>query len=240
MATVVGTNGKPLLTAANFEDDGEQITIVPAGTAPAPSLKGYTCDTVRAVPPPSTAVPICASAATCWGSDSRLLRVNTQAMQATLSMRVVCNDTWGSRLSYFVNSEPLGNVDTAAAALVQMGAVHGQAGATANIHELDVDGTFQTRNGRLRLVRETMFSPKATLGYGNLWTTAIRSRGSLVQALTGPLCVATGAGGAKLSGSVAAADVKAIECLRGLLGEPRMLPALGVLNKSGGCEDHME
>ena len=126
-------------------------------------------------------------------------------------------------------SEPLGAGDTAASTLAAMSALHGNSDAAANIHELELDGTFQTRKGRLRVVRETLYSPSATLGYGNLWTTAIRYRASLVKELKGPLCIATGAGGAKLSRSVAAVDKKAVECLRGLLGESRTIPALGVL-----------
>ena len=171
-------------------------------------------------------------------------------MQATLSTRVKYSDVWDTR-AYFVMSEPLGiGLDTAAAALMTMSALHGHVGhggvrvghqmlgtaanpdAAANIHELELDGTFQTRRSRLQVVCETLFSPSATLGYGNLWTTAVRSRASLVKELKGPLCVATGAGGAKLSRSVAVADEKAVECLRGLLGEPRMIPALGVLSST--------
>ena len=133
----------------------------------------------------------------------------------TLRTRTTFTDKAQHRRAFFVLQEPLGVGDRATATR-QMEVQHHNGSSASRHHLLDVDGQFDTRNTRLRVVRETLFGEGAVLGYGNRWTQAMLSRKKLCLALLRA---------AEVEGK--RDHLATVSCLRGLLGVPRELPPVG-------------
>ena len=96
---------------------------------------------------------------------------------------------------------------------------HRKTASASTIALLDVDGEHNATSTRLRIVRHTLFSPASVLGYGNVWSKACQSRTGLHKVLQ-----------KHASTTAAAADVKIVQCLRGLLGLEGVVPPIGSLD----------
>ena len=145
------------------------------------------------------------------------------ALQATLCEQVFFHDKWEAR-AFWVRTQALG-VEGKAACLAQMERVHRSVEGARRIALLDENGAFDQRNTRLRVVREALFGSTTCLGYGNVWSQALKSRDKLFYALNAPP-------------EPTVAEQRVVTSLRGLLGQPlghTAAPSLRELLRQAHC-----
>jgi len=135
-------------------------------------------------------------------------------MKATLCDQVVFHDKW-QRRAFHVRTQPLGGRDRAACGTLMSQTLRCEAQAQ-HVGVLDETGTFDNGHQSHRVVRDALFGGTACLGFGNVWSGALKSRDKLFYAVNAPLAPSP-------------SETRVVTSLRGLLGQPPALPSLGTL-----------